>query len=131
MNNTLSITVYPDPAKPPSLTFKDIPWFPGITVIQAMVIADAMDPTDFTFRAVFASLFGAFVDAINGLEDQGDNFWMLYVGNVAATVGVSESILIEDQNTGNIDIEWKYEHVSKDHPLRGQAERKSASLRQH
>lgn len=122
--HTVSITVYPNPGQPPSNQVKNIPWFPGITVLEAMSIADSMDISDLRFRAVFASPYGAFIDSINDLADAGDSYWLLYINGTLSTLGASESILLEDDQISNIDIEWRYESVGHDHPLKAHIEAK-------
>src|SRR5271168_4273426 len=95
--NTISISIKADPGSP-AKQFTGIPWFPGITVLQAMIIGEAMNPpvpTDpqakaFSFRALYHSFYGAFIDEIDDVADAGVNYWMVYVNNAKSVIGVSE-----------------------------------------
>jgi hypothetical protein len=109
--HTVSIAVFVDPNKPATLNVKRIPWFPGMTVLQAMIIADAMTDSAFSFRAVYASFYGAFIDKIIGTEDAGSSYWMLYVEGQSANVGASTQLIIENTKPTNVEIEWKYTNV--------------------
>ena len=126
--NTISIKVQPDPAASPTFAVDDIPWFAGITVLQAMIIADAMTDATFSFRAVYASSYGAFIDKINGLEDQGGKYWMLFIDQKEADVGVSEALLLE-QAGQNVEVEWKYLPVPSSTPAGSQVSRKIRAMK--
>ncbi len=88
-----------------------------------MILADALSEATFTFRAIYASLYGAFIDKIGDTADQGDSYWMLYIDGKEADAGVSESMLIE-QSGQNIEIEWKYESLPAPHGAGTQLEKK-------
>ena len=88
-----------------------------------MILADAISEATFTFRVVYASLYGAFVDKIGDTEDQGDSYWMLYIDGQEAKVGVSEAVLIE-QPGQNVEIEWKYQASPAPHAAGTQVEKK-------
>ena len=127
MANTVSIKIT-DPSKPLVL-IENIPWFPGITVLQAMIIGQEMYHKQFSFRAVYASFFGAFIDMIDGTEDAGNNFWLFSINNAQSPVGVSEAILLEDQEEGqNVEIEWIYGVPAPEHPTATQANLKRQAL---
>ena len=79
MANTISIKII-DPNKP-TVVFEKIPWFPGITVLQAMIIGQEIYERQFSFRAVYSSFFGAFIDMIDGTEDKDSNFWLFSINN--------------------------------------------------
>lgn len=125
----------------PARQVADIPWYAGMTALSAMILADAMtEPaghrgtpqyqhdTDFSFRVVYSSMFGAFVDQIGGMSASGGKFWMLYVfpkgsPEKASPVGVSEALLVEDGVGQTVVVEWRFE-IPTDHP----ASVKSAAL---
>jgi hypothetical protein len=125
MANIVKINIYADPSKPnPTLSLPDVPWYAGITALQAMIIGEALHPTNFTFRVVYRSIYGAFVDSIDGLadEDTPNHYWMLYVDGTEAAVGASEAILLEDAAKTSVVVEWRYVDVS-------QAAHKQAALK--
>lgn len=123
-SHTVTITIRPDPNRKPTHTIEDIPWFPGITVLEAMIIGEAMSPKRFSFRAVYASFYGAFIDQIDNLADQGGKYWMLYINAKSSNLGASEAIVLEDPFTPTIKVEWKYELLPTN-----QASQKSISMK--
>jgi hypothetical protein len=113
--NTVTIKIYKDPTQPnPSDQLPDVPWFAGITALQAMVIGEAMYEKSFTFRVVYRSIFGAFIDSIDGVDDDPGNqkFWMLYINGQESNVGVSEAIISEDETITSAVVEWRYDDIS-------------------
>lgn len=109
----------------------NIPWYPGITVLQAMVIAQAMEPGKFSFRAVYHSFFGAFIDRIDDTPEHDGRFWLLAVSNNPSAVGVSEAILPETAPGQNVDIEWSF-LLPEEHPTgaaQGDARRRAGAVR--
>ena len=127
MRATISIVVFPDPAKPATQSVPNIPWYPGVTVLDAMILADAISEATFKFRVVYASLYGAFVDKIGDTEDQGDSYWVLYIDGQEAKVGVSESLLIE-QPGQNVEIAWKFQASPIPHAVGSQVEKKAKAV---
>ncbi|MBV8825281.1 MAG: DUF4430 domain-containing protein [Hyphomicrobiales bacterium] len=115
MANIIKINIYADPSQPnPTLSLPDVPWYAGITALQAMIIGEALHPSSFMFRVIYRSIYGAFIDSIDGLadEDQPNHYWMLYIDGDEAEVGASESILLEDANKTQVIIEWRYVDIS-------------------
>jgi Domain of unknown function (DUF4430) len=115
MANIVKINIYADPSKPdPTVSLPDVPWYAGITALQAMIIGEALHPSNFSFRVIYKSIYGAFIDCIDGLadEDQPNHYWMLYIDGDEAEVGASESILLEDASKTHVTIEWRYVDVS-------------------
>ena len=106
--NTISILISQDPTQPPKQV-GGISWYPGITVLQPMVIGQSMNPGSFSFRVLYHSFFGAFVDMIDDVADASPKFWMFSVSNNPSPVGVSEAIVLEDKQGENIEIEWRFE----------------------
>src|SRR5579871_2486915 len=53
--NTISILISQEASQPPKRVI-GVPWYPGITVLQAMVIAQSMHPGSFSFRVLYHSL---------------------------------------------------------------------------
>jgi Domain of unknown function (DUF4430) len=92
-----------------------IPWFPGLTVLQAMIIAQAMQPDTFNFTVTYHSKYGAFVEAIDDAREGGGKFWMLKIDNKPSAVGVSEAIVIEQPTGATVDVEWTLEIPHSDH----------------
>jgi hypothetical protein len=110
--NTVSIAVYADASQPPTKTFLDIPWFPGMTILEAMVLAQAMYVGSFEFQVEYNSRYGAFVNQIDTTPDKGTFFWLVQQNHVPAKVGVSEAIVFEDHSGQNVEIEWIYADTS-------------------
>ena len=105
--NTVSLSVQADPSSQPK-KFVDIPWYPGITVLQAMIIAQSMNPGAFSFRALYHSFYGAFVDEIDDVPDADPKYWLFSVNNASSPVGVSEAIVLESAAGVNAEIEWVF-----------------------
>lgn len=92
--------IYADPNSPaPTMTLPDVPWYAGITALQAMIIGEAMHPSNFSFRVVYRSIYGAFVDSIDAVidEDIPDWYWLLAIDGIDSNVGASEG---RDQDDG-------------------------------
>jgi hypothetical protein len=109
---TVSLAIFPQTGQPPSREFNAIPWFPGMRVLDALVLADAMLADDFVFRAIYGSAFGVFIDRIDGIADTASEFWMLYIDNVPAERGVSETLLLND----GIAVTFRFEQPPASHP---------------
>jgi hypothetical protein len=130
MANMVKINIYANPAQPgPTLSLPDVPWYAGITALQAMVIGEALHPSNFGFRVVYRSIYGAFIDSIDGLTDgdQPNHYWMLYIDGEEAEVGASEAILQADATKTHVVVEWRYCDVSD--ASHNQAALKSKALR--
>lgn len=108
--NTISITIESEIAGKPKLRhqIKGIPWYAGMTVLHAMVLAQAMHTKEFSFRVVYDSMYGAFVDRIDTIEDEAGYYWLLYVDGTESPVGASEALINEAGPGMNIDIAWRY-----------------------
>jgi len=115
-NSEISVLVVSNPALPPSQRLINIPWEPGTTVLDAMVLADAMSPFTFTFRVLFASASGAFVDMIDGVEEHDSFYWLLYVNGQFSDLGASTILVPGGPGAPNAAIEWKFENVTEGHP---------------
>jgi hypothetical protein len=109
---TVSLAIFPQTGQPPSREFNAIPWFPGMRVLDALILADAMLADDFVFRAIYGSQYGVFIDQIDGVTDTATEFWMLYVDNVLAQRGVSETLLLND----GIAVAFRFEQPPTSHP---------------
>lgn len=109
---TVSLAIYPRTGQPPSREFNAIPWFPGMRVLDALVLADAMLADDFVFRTIYGSAFGVFIDQIDGVADTATEFWILYIDNVLAERGVSETMLLND----GIAVAFRFEQPPASHP---------------
>jgi hypothetical protein len=129
MANVVKINIYANAASPdPTLSLPDVPWYAGITALQAMIIGEALHSSNFSFRVIYRSIYGAFVDSIDGVtdEDQPNHYWMMYVDGEESPVGASEAILLEDDTKTHILVEWRYCDVSD--AAHGQATLKSKAL---
>jgi|SRR5476649_434127 len=114
MAYTVDVKIYADPASPPTLTLPNLPWYAGLTVLQAMVIGEAMNAQNFAFRVEYRSIYGAQLDSIDGLSDgdKPNHYWLLFVDGVESTVGASEAIIQENPSKQSALIEWKYSDLS-------------------
>lgn len=125
--NNLEIKIYADPkSSTPTMTLPRVPWYAGITALQAMIVGEAMHPKKFSFRVVYNSIYGAFIDSIDNVEDKGSFYWVLSIDNVESKVGASEAIIWEDAAKTSALVEWRYKDVSAGSST--QAELKSKSL---
>jgi hypothetical protein len=88
--NTISILISQESSEPPKQV-TGIPWYPGIS-----------------FRVLYHSFYGAFVDMIDGVTDADPKYWTVSVSNNPLPVGVSEAIVLEDRQGENVEIEWKF-----------------------
>jgi hypothetical protein len=121
VTNTVDIKIFKDPANLPTHDIPNVPWFAGITVLEAMIIGEAMyHKANFEFRVKYRSVYGAYIDSIDGLADadKPNHFWMLYINGQSSKYGASESLLFEDDTTTSVLVEWKYEDMAahKEHP---------------
>jgi hypothetical protein len=117
MANVVQVLIYANPDHPdPTLRLPDVPWYAGITALDAMIIGEAMHPSNFSFRVIYRSLYGAFVDSIDNVTDgdRGNHFWMLYIDGSEAQVGASEAIIQEDAAKTTAVVEWRYVDTSAD-----------------
>lgn len=73
------------------------------TVYDAMVKIKNENP-DFDFKGKEYSSLGIFIDEINGVKSSTGKYWMYYINNKKASVGVSNYII----KNGDI-ISWKQE----------------------
>jgi hypothetical protein len=114
MANLVKIVIYSVPNDPNPLTLPDVPWYAGITVLQAMIIGEAMHPTNFSFRVLYRSIYGAQIDSIDCLSDgdKPNHYWLLYVNGQESQVGASEAILLEDLTNQMALVEWRYLDVT-------------------
>jgi hypothetical protein len=147
MKNTVTVRIGEADGMPAHQVIH-IPWYAGISALDAMIIADAItEPAghrvtpaykpelDFSFRATFSSMYGAFVDQIAGVEGHDGMYWILYIylegqAPQLSTRGVSEALLIEDTAGFNIVVEWCYEAPPHGHRqaavIRQQGQRQGA-----
>ena len=79
-----------------------------------MIIGEAMNPSNFTFRVEYRSIYGAQIDSIDGTTDgpTANCYWLLWINGNESSVGASEAILFEDLNNQTALVEWKYMDVS-------------------
>jgi hypothetical protein len=87
-----------------------------------------MHSLNFSFRVVYRSIYGAFVDSIDGVTDGDikDCFWFLTIDGADSKVGVSEAIISEDNTKTTALIEWYFKVASASSSK--QAELKSRPL---
>jgi hypothetical protein len=114
MAYTVDIKIYNNPALPPSLTLSGVPWYAGLTALQAMITGEAMNVANFTFRVEYRSIYGAQIDCIDGLADgdKANHYWLLFIDGIEAAVGASEAIIDEGPTKTSTLVEWKYTDLS-------------------
>jgi hypothetical protein len=80
-----------------------------------MIIGEALHPNDFSFRVIYRSVYGAFIDSIDSLADgdKPNHYWLLYINGDEAQVGATEAILLEDSAERVVIIEWRYVDTSQ------------------
>jgi len=76
----------------------------GTSVYQAMQKLQNNNSENFSFHGQEYQSLGFFVDKINGIKNSPDKYWIYYINNQKASVGVSKYIL----KSGDI-ITWKQE----------------------
>jgi hypothetical protein len=116
MTNVVKIRIWTTADQPdPTLELPDVPWYAGITALHAMIIGEALHADNFSFRVIYRSIYGAFIDSIDGLadEDQPNHYWMIYINDAESKVGVSEAILLEDDQIRTTIVDWKYVDITK------------------
>jgi len=127
MSNTVEIGIYATPGSTtPTMLLQNVPWYAGMTALQAMIVGEAMYASNFSFRVVYKSIYGAFIDSIDGVTDQGNFYWMLTIDGKDPGVGASEAIIPEDASKTTALIEWRYVDVTA--TASRQAHLKSQSL---
>lgn len=117
MCERIKIQIYADPNNSnPTLTLPDIPWFPGLTVLQAMIIGISMHSADLSFGILYRSspICGAAIDSINGVSngDRANHYWSLYMNGQETVVGAGETILLWDVSRQTALVEWRYTDAS-------------------
>lgn len=113
--NIIQIKIYADPTNTnPTQVLPDVPWYAGITVLQAMIIGEALNPTNFSFRVEYRSIYGAQIDSIDGTTDAAtpNCYWLLWINGTESSVGASEAILLEDLTNQTAVVEWKYTDIT-------------------
>ena len=108
---TVTIKIYKDPADPrPTHQLPDVPWSAGITALQALIIGGSLYEHSFSFRVVYSSIFGAFIDSVDGVDDNPTTgrFWMLCVEGQESSVRVLDAIGNADEMTTNDVLELRY-----------------------
>jgi Domain of unknown function (DUF4430) len=111
LRNTVSLKIADPNGGPPSL-FENIPWFAGMTILEAMLITQGMYEPGFRFQVEYNSFFGAFVNSIDGTPDQENNFWIVQINGKDCDLGVSEAIIFEQPNQ-NVEVEWQYRDITQ------------------
>ncbi|UGY14383.1 MULTISPECIES: DUF4430 domain-containing protein [Bradyrhizobium] len=113
--NSIQIKIYAKPSDPnPTHVLPDVPWYAGITALQATIIGEAMNSTNFSFRVEYRSIYGAQIDSIDGVADGStpNCYWLLWINGKESPVGASEAILFEDLTNQTALIEWKFQDVT-------------------
>eukprot|EP00026_Physarum_polycephalum_P019613 Phypoly_transcript_21711.p1 GENE.Phypoly_transcript_21711~~Phypoly_transcript_21711.p1 ORF type:complete len:123 (+),score=16.22 Phypoly_transcript_21711:94-462(+) len=81
-----------------------LPWYPSLTLFNAMVQMVTYTNQNFTFDMSFASAqYGGFVTSINGIDNTETLYWLYSVNGQQAQVGVGEY----QTNVGD-KIVWEY-----------------------
>jgi len=76
----------------------------GSSALDAMKVLERENPSVFSFISENFPGMGAFVESINGIKGGEGGYWIYYVNNMKASVGVSKYIL----KPGDV-ITWKQE----------------------
>lgn len=76
----------------------------GATVYDAMVSIRDKKDNKFSFHSKNYGDLGNFIDEINGLKGTPGKYWMYYINNKKATLGVSKYVLKPEDR-----ISWKQE----------------------
>jgi hypothetical protein len=90
----------------PAGSFDNIPWYPGLTILQAMIIAQAMYPSAFNFKINFHSEYGAFVESIDDTAENAGKYWMLALDGKEEGFGPSEAIIVESPTGAKSTVLW-------------------------
>ena len=79
-----------------------------------MIIGEAINPKNFSFRVEYRSIYGAQIDSIDGVSDtdKPNFYWLLWVNGQESMVGASEAILNEDLVQQTALVEWRYTDIS-------------------
>jgi hypothetical protein len=51
--------------------FPSMPWYPGMRVIDAMILCQALNAGQFEFQIEYNSVYGAFVNKVDSVADSG------------------------------------------------------------
>ncbi len=76
----------------------------GLTVLDAMNVLQSEKENKFSFHTKDYSSLGSFVDEINGIKGTPGQYWLYYINNKKASLGVSKYVLKDGDN-----ILWKQE----------------------
>ena len=84
--STVKVRIDKGDGKTPA-EFPNVPWYPGLTVLQAMIMAQAMYSASFNFRVNYHSVYGAFVESIDDASEGNGKYWMVSLGPKHEDVG--------------------------------------------
>ena len=76
----------------------------GGTVYDAMVSLQSTKTNNFSFHSKNYSSLGNFIDEINGIKGTPGNYWIYYINNKKASLGVSKNVV-----KAGVIISWKQE----------------------
>ncbi len=76
----------------------------GTTVYDAMKTLQDTKKSNFSFHSRDYSSLGSFVDEINGVKGTPGKYWIYYINNKKASLGISKYILKTEDH-----ISWKQE----------------------
>src|SRR5476651_2334661 len=103
--STVSVRIDNGGGQPPA-AFDNIPWFPGLTILQAMIVGQAMYPGAFSFRVNYHSAYGAYFESIDDGAEGNGRFWFVRLDDKPEDYGASEAIIIENPTGANSVINW-------------------------
>lgn len=95
---SITLRILSDSSGTPSRTIENIPWYPGITILDAMLIADGMFADTFTFTLTYTSEYGAWLNAVDGKSNSNSEFWLFVVNGKQADEGVSSFVIDKPLN---------------------------------
>jgi hypothetical protein len=110
MPNFVTLNIDATPSSP-AYNFSNVAWFPGMNVLDVLILADASVNDNFTFGILYGSQYGAYVSQMNGVSASGGNYWMLYINGQLASAGISESLILDPGWT----VTFQYEVPPADH----------------
>lgn len=75
-----------------------------------MIIGGSLYEHSFSFRVVYSSIFGAFIDSVDSVDDNPTTecFWMLCVEGQESSVRVLDAIGNDDEMTTSDVLELRY-----------------------
>lgn len=114
---SITLRILADGTSAASRTIGDIPWYPGITILDALMIADGMFEDTFTFQIKYTSVFGAWMEEVDGVANASPKYWFFHVNDVPIEVGPSSLVLPAPTPGEPVRLDLVYqEYTHAEHP---------------